>query len=164
MSHTYEFDVKELLRTGSNRIEIKLDSVLPVMRDKEAHRNLPTWAYPGAAYVRKEPCNFGWDWSPTLITCGIWRKIEFVAFDTARLEDLAILQDHSQPGKVTLASPRQPRPAPPSGATAEMTASLGPQNVASATAVVRDGHVKAEIPIATLKALVAGRHGRATAV
>ena len=52
------------------------------MRAKESQRKLPTWAYPGAGYVRKEPCNFGWDWGPTLITCGIWRKIGIVAFDT----------------------------------------------------------------------------------
>ncbi len=84
MFRTYEFDIKKLLQPGANPIEIKFDSVLPFIRAKEAHRKLPTWAYPGAAYVRKEPCNFGWDWGPTLITCGIWRKIELVAFDAAR--------------------------------------------------------------------------------
>jgi beta-mannosidase len=102
MFRTYEFDVKKLLRAGSNRLEIKFDSVLPVMRAKEAQRKLPTWAYPGAAYVRKEPCNFGWDWGPTLVSCGIWRNIGLVAFDRARLEDVAILQDHSHKGKVVL--------------------------------------------------------------
>ncbi len=152
MFRTYEFDVKKHLRTGANQIEIKFDSVLPVIRDKEAHRKLPTWAYPGAAYVRKEPCNFGWDWGPTLITCGIWRKIELVAFDAARLEDVAILQDHSQPGKVTLAIAATAAPerttASDADRAAKMTVHLGSQNVASATAVVRDGRAKAEIPVA----------------
>ena len=102
MFRTYEFDVKRLLQTGTNAIEIKFDSVLPWMRAKEKQRPLPTWMYPGAGYVRKEPCNFGWDWGPTLITCGIWRVIGIVAFDQARIDDVVILQDHSKKGPVTL--------------------------------------------------------------
>ena len=102
MFRTWEFDVKPLLKAGANSIEVRFDSVLPFIRAKEEQRKLPTWAYPGAAYVRKEPCNFGWDWGPTLITCGIWRNIGLVAFDTARLDGILILQDHSQPGVVGL--------------------------------------------------------------
>ena len=102
MFRTWEFDVKKLLKSGQNSIEIKFDPVLPFIRAKEAQRKLPTWAYPGAAYIRKEPCNFGWDWGPTLITCGIWKKISLVAFDTARLDGVLILQDHKQPGQVGL--------------------------------------------------------------
>ena len=56
----------------------------------------------GRAWVRKEPCNFGWDWGPALVTCGIWRPIRIVAFNTARLADLAIRQDHSSRGAVSL--------------------------------------------------------------
>ena len=102
MFRTWEFDAKQLLKAGSNVLEIKFDSVLPLIRAMEKEHPLPTWEYPGAAYVRKEPCNFGWDWGPTLITCGIWKNISLVAFDTARLDGLLILQDHSQPGIVGL--------------------------------------------------------------
>jgi beta-mannosidase len=102
MFRTYEFDVKKLLKPGSNDIEIRFDSVLPIIRAKEKERKLPTWNYPGSSYVRKEPCNFGWDWGPTLITCGIWRPISLVGFDRARIEDIAITQDHSRKDKVTL--------------------------------------------------------------
>ena len=102
MFRTWEYDVKPLLRSGSNEIEIKFDPVLPFIRAKELARKLPTWAYPGAAYVRKEPCNFGWDWGPTLITCGIWKNIGLVAFDTARLDGVLILQDHTRAGQVGL--------------------------------------------------------------
>jgi beta-mannosidase len=102
MFRTYEFEVKKLLKAGTNEIEVRFASVLPTIRAKEKERKLPTWNYPGSSYVRKEPCNFGWDWGPTLITCGIWRPIELVAFDIARIEDVVITQDHSQTGKVTL--------------------------------------------------------------
>jgi beta-mannosidase len=102
MYRTWEFDVKSLLKLGANSIEVQFLPVLPLIRAKEAEQHLPTWQYPGAAYVRKMPCNFGWDWGPTVITCGIWRNISLVAFDTARLDGVQILQDHSQPGKVKL--------------------------------------------------------------
>jgi len=102
MYRLWEFDVKPLLKPGSNSIEIRFASVLPYIRAKERERHIPTWQYPGAAYIRKMPCNFGWDWGPTLITCGIWRNISLVGFDVARLEDVQILQDHSHKDKVTL--------------------------------------------------------------
>ena len=102
MFRTWEFDVKGLVKPGANSIEVQFASVLPFIRAKEMERDLPGWTYPGEAYVRKMPCNFGWDWGPTLITCGIWRNISLVAFDKARLQDVQILQDHSQPGKVRL--------------------------------------------------------------
>jgi beta-mannosidase len=102
MFRTYEFDVKKLLKEGTNEIEVRFASVLPYIRAKEKERKLPTWNYPGSSYVRKEPCNFGWDWGPTLITCGIWRPISLVAFETARIKEVVITQDHSEKGKVKL--------------------------------------------------------------
>jgi len=102
MFRLWEFEVKAKLKPGTNSLEIRFAPVLPLMRAKEAGKPLPTWQYPGAAYVRKMPCNFGWDWGPTLITCGIWRNISLVAFDTARLEDVQILQDHSRIDRVKL--------------------------------------------------------------
>lgn len=102
MFRTYEFDVKKLLKAGANEIEVRFTSVLPLIRAKEKERKLPTWNYPGSSYVRKEPCNFGWDWGPTLITCGIWRPISLIAFDWPRITDVAITQDHSQKGQVKL--------------------------------------------------------------
>ncbi|MEN6480267.1 MAG: glycoside hydrolase family 2 protein, partial [Anaerolineales bacterium] len=53
-------------------------------------------------WIRKEPCNFGWDWGPELATCGIWRDIALVAYDVARLADVQVLQEHGANGRVTL--------------------------------------------------------------
>jgi beta-mannosidase len=151
MFRTYEFDVKKHLKSGANQIEIRFDSVLPLIREKETFRKLPTWAYPGAAYVRKEPCNFGWDWGPTLITCGIWRKIELVAFDATRLDDVAILQDHSQPGKVGLTVSAQADPAPPPGTAAKVTVRLGANEIASSSSPVQNGKAKVELAVTNPK-------------
>ncbi len=141
MFRTWEFDVKKLLKSGRNAIEIKFDPVLPFIRAKEKERKLPTWAYPGAAYLRKEPCNFGWDWGPTLITCGIWKKISLVAFDTARLDGVLILQDHKQPGQV--------------GLDIQVTAD-GPAPAAQVQVIAPNGEI-----IATEKAALAAGQGSA---
>jgi len=147
MFRTYEFDVKRLLKAGKNEIEIRFASVLPVMRAKEKERKLPTWAYPGAGYVRKEPCNFGWDWGPTLITCGIWRNIGLVAFDTARITDVAITQDHSQKGKVKLKIDVEVEPKVAGALKAVVEVYFGKDRVQLGAIDVVQGHGRDEIVI-----------------
>jgi beta-mannosidase len=101
MFRTWEFDAKKTLRIGKNRISIKFNSVLPYIRRKAqtSPHKLQEWKSDkevlGGPWIRKEQCNFGWDWGPALVTCGIWRDIELVAFDTARLKDIHIVQRHS---------------------------------------------------------------------
>jgi beta-mannosidase len=104
---TWEFDVKEVLREGENEIEIRFDSALNYGQERLKERYIHSWStddhkLPGGNYVRKSQCNFGWDWGPRLVTCGIWRDIELLAFNDGRIADVHILQDHSQPGEVTL--------------------------------------------------------------
>jgi beta-mannosidase len=110
MFRTWEFDVKNLLRAGTNRIEVRFASAVKHVAARAAERPkdqpLPQWVQPGSIpgglYVRKQQCNFGWDWGPCLVTCGIWRPIRLLAFNTARLSDIHILQDHSRKGSVNL--------------------------------------------------------------
>lgn len=102
MFRTWEFPVKDILKAGKNALEVTFDAAPPIMAAKEKERQLAFGKYPGSAYIRKMPCNFGWDWGPTLVTCGIWRPVSLIAFDTARLNHLLVLQDHSEEGAVHL--------------------------------------------------------------
>ena len=107
MFRTWEFDVHSALRPGENSIEIRFVSPMAYVRQKGAERPLPAWGVgqhklDGGGWIRKEPCNFGWDWGPKLVTSGIWRDIELVAYDTACIHEVYIAQDHSQEGRVTL--------------------------------------------------------------
>jgi beta-mannosidase len=104
---TWEFDVKAILRPGENEIVVDFAAPLPYGRARELERSLPNWGinvdkHPGGNWLRKSPCNYGWDWGPRLTTSGIWRDVELIAFNTARLSDVHILQDHTQPGQVML--------------------------------------------------------------
>jgi beta-mannosidase len=108
MFHAWEFNARPFLRPGENEIEIRFDSALRYGQARLAERYIHSWStedhkLPGGNYVRKAQCHFGWDWGPQLVTCGIWRDIELLAWDSARLVDLHIRQDHRQPGTVGLA-------------------------------------------------------------
>ncbi|HEV2455923.1 MAG TPA: glycoside hydrolase family 2 protein [Verrucomicrobiae bacterium] len=97
MFRIWEFDVKNLLNRGNNEIEIHFDSPYPVMDKGESQRALYEWIGShepkGRAYVRKEPCSFGWDWGPCLPGCGIWKNISLETFNQGRIGDVLILQN-----------------------------------------------------------------------
>ncbi len=106
MFRTWEFDVKSLVHAGENEVEIRFESPLNYMQRQQRIREI---AYPfpprqisAFSIIRKEACSFGWDWGPTFATCGIWRPISLLAFNTARLSDVLIRQDHSVPQCVKL--------------------------------------------------------------
>lgn len=102
MYRTYEWDVKSYLKVGNNQIDVLLASPMAYVRQKrDQGGTLDSWGVPPAhhisdiGWIRKEPCNFGWDWGPKLITSGIWRDIELIGFSAGRLTDVLILQEHS---------------------------------------------------------------------
>jgi beta-mannosidase len=101
MFRTWEFDAKPLLKAGDNQIEILISSPAAFVKTLEDKRG-QNKGVTGRAWLRKQPCHFGWDWAPTLITSGIWRNISLVAVDEARLDDVLILQDHSDKNRVGL--------------------------------------------------------------
>jgi len=100
MFREYEWDVKELLQVGENAIEVEFASAVKYCDKAHARHTGSKVPVRNKNYqaegnwIRKEQCNFGWDWGIKAGTCGIWRDIGIVAFDTARIEDVAILQSH----------------------------------------------------------------------
>lgn len=103
MHVTWEWDVKSVLQPGENEIVIRFDS--PVNFALAAYEKSPGWcstdAIPGYPHIRKVHCMFGWDWGPRLPDAGVWRDINLVCVDDARLDSVQVLQEHSA-GKVTL--------------------------------------------------------------
>ncbi|NQZ68480.1 MAG: glycoside hydrolase family 2 protein [Lentisphaeria bacterium] len=105
MHRTWEFDIKKFLVAGKNRIEVDMASPVKFTEKEQKKRYLPYWhqagSVPGVQQLRKEACNYGWDWGPGLPTVGIWRDIEIISFDTARIDDVYIEQAHTK-SKVAL--------------------------------------------------------------
>jgi len=107
MFRTWEFDVRSVLRAGKNAIEVEFDPPLPYLARRQTERAFGSAGAAngepsGRCWLRKEPCNFGWDWGPICVTSGIWRPIRIIAFDAARLRDTRIRQVHGSDGSVTL--------------------------------------------------------------
>ena len=103
MFRVYEFDVKPHLHTGENTLEVVFRSPMQFVREMDATLGeMAGWIEPmrvnSGAWIRKEPCNFGWDWGPKMPTVGIWREVELIAFNGARLQHVHILQDHQASG------------------------------------------------------------------
>jgi len=99
MFRTWEFDVKKLLQPGRNNIRIIFRSTIPYIREKAAKRKL--WLtgvghhrIDDSNQIRKMQCNYGWDWGPMLVTCGIWRDIEIQAYDELKIEQVHLVQNH----------------------------------------------------------------------
>ncbi len=103
MHRTWEFDVKGLLHEGENSIRVILASPTKYIRAAYAVKPLEgsSDAMRGFPYLRKAHCMFGWDWGPRLPDAGIWRDIELLGADTARLRDVYVGQRH-EAGRVTL--------------------------------------------------------------
>ena len=96
MHRTWEFPVKEALRTGENEIEIRFSS--PTRYIREAYEKSPADgardAMVGFPLLRKAHCMFGWDWGPRLPDAGIWRDISLIGINTARITGVHIAQRH----------------------------------------------------------------------
>ena len=95
MFRTWEWEVKEHLQEGENTIEILFTSPIPYGDKQQQEHYLRVTGVgqhriDGGNWVRKEACNYGWDWGPMLVTVGIWKPIYLLAWDTARLTDLYV--------------------------------------------------------------------------
>ncbi|KAH6695104.1 family 2 glycosyl hydrolase [Plectosphaerella plurivora] len=85
-------DVTETLRSDAdNELEITFDSAYLrgcALVDKHPDHKWGCWnGDTSRLAVRKAQYHWGWDWGPTLLTCGPWRPINLEIYDT-RLSDL----------------------------------------------------------------------------
>ncbi|MEQ8674452.1 MAG: hypothetical protein RLP44_22490 [Aggregatilineales bacterium] len=87
----YRFNVKDVLKVGENTLEIRFRSALAYaieQRDRLGDMFRPLAYQLPFNFIRKNACNFGWDWGPTLITAGIWRGIRLEGWNTVRIADV----------------------------------------------------------------------------
>jgi beta-mannosidase len=97
MFRQYEWEVKSIIHTnGANELTFTFLSPVNFAAKKQAIRPLPgvPQAIPGSPYLRKAPCQFGWDWGPQLPPIGIWKDIRLEAYREARLTQVHLQQEH----------------------------------------------------------------------
>ncbi len=101
MFRTWEFEVKKYLKPGENKISVHFRSAIKYAQEKNDERWLWTSGLDfermqGSNRLRKMHSNFGWDWGPKCVTCGIWRDIYIQAYDRPKIESVEIRQKHSK--------------------------------------------------------------------
>ncbi|MCA9998566.1 MAG: glycoside hydrolase family 2 protein, partial [Anaerolineales bacterium] len=105
MFRQYRWEIKELLQAGDNELHIAFAAPVNYITEQETKRPLPTvyHSIAGGPYLRKAPCQFGWDWGPKLPPSGIWKDIRLEASSSARIADVHLRQHHDN-GQVTVSA------------------------------------------------------------
>ncbi|MFI5356277.1 MAG: glycoside hydrolase family 2 protein [Opitutales bacterium] len=133
------------LRAGRNELRIRFASAGRAVRTlRPSHRpqefNDPVGR---GSVLRKEQCQFGWDWAPRLLTAGIWRDLRLEAWSHFRLADVRIAQAHVADGSVILTVTPEPA-GPKKSVTYYVTLSLDGQVVAEVSGPGQN--LKSKIP------------------
>ncbi|KAG0649922.1 Beta-mannosidase B [Hyphodiscus hymeniophilus] len=86
----YRVNISKLIEE-ENELEIRFESTFLNGRKMEKMASTkPLFCHNGdqsRLQVRKAPYSYGWDWGPTMLTCGPWRPIYLEVF-TAKVADL----------------------------------------------------------------------------
>ncbi|HXQ79951.1 MAG TPA: glycoside hydrolase family 2 protein [Opitutaceae bacterium] len=109
----YRWDVKALLRPGRNTLAVRFDSAVRYIRTHRTSHRPREFSDPvgRCSVIRKQQCQFGWDWGPRFVTAGIWRDIRLEGWSANRLCGVAVTQVHGRGGRVGLAiAPEPARP------------------------------------------------------
>lgn len=102
---TFRWDVKPLLRTGSNVLLIRFRSAMDYIRNTRVEFTPPREfndPVGNCARIRKQPSQFGWDWGPRFVTAGVWRGIRIETGPLPRLAHVHVAQAHASDGRVRI--------------------------------------------------------------
>jgi beta-mannosidase len=100
----WRWNVKPLLRAGKNEIIIRFGSAMKYVRGHRPGHQPREFNDPvgRSQVIRKQPCQFGWDWGPRFVTAGIWRDLRLEGWTGNRLESVRVTQTHRKDGSVIL--------------------------------------------------------------
>ncbi len=101
----HRWKVGPLLRAGKNELTVRFGSAMQHIRTHRPGHAPREFNDPvgRCTVIRKQQCQFGWDWGPRFVTAGIWRDLRLEAWSGNRLETVRVTQTHAAGGDVTLA-------------------------------------------------------------
>lgn len=91
MFRSWNKNIKQYLRLGKNNLRIVFASA--VKKGKEELAKLP-YTLPGDEKIvtRKAQYQYGWDWGPRFVTCGIWKPVRLRFWDKVKILDVSYTQ------------------------------------------------------------------------
>jgi beta-mannosidase len=111
----HRWAIKALLKAGANELTVRFDSAMKYIETHRTGHRVKEFndSVGRSQVIRKQQCQFGWDWGPRFVTAGIWRDLRVEAWSDNRLESVRIAQQHATDGVVTLTlTPELARPEP----------------------------------------------------
>ncbi|HUR66715.1 MAG TPA: glycoside hydrolase family 2 protein [Chitinophagaceae bacterium] len=84
MFRQWRVDVRSLLKKDQNELRIVFSSAVKHDDSLGALNPLKLAGENNRMYSRKAQYQYGWDWGPRLVTCGIYKTIRWEAWDTRR--------------------------------------------------------------------------------
>ncbi len=88
MFRSYRVEVKKYLLKGKNILNVHFHSTVKKTIDAAAKISY-TLPCEERVFARKAQCQFGWDFGPRMVGCGIWKDVKLLSYNSAR-----ILQSH----------------------------------------------------------------------
>ncbi len=98
MFRSWDIDVKPFLKEKHNQLEVHFKS--PILYNKEKVKSYPQKLPSGnegeeietkvCSFTRKAAYQFGWDWGPRFVGCGIWKPIYIQIWNDAKIENVFI--------------------------------------------------------------------------
>lgn len=87
MFRSWKVDIKKLLKDGKNEIRVKFLSPLSVAKKEYEQLNymLPEIE---RVFTRRAQFQYGWDFSPRLLSCGIWKDVELHFWNHAQIQSV----------------------------------------------------------------------------
>lgn len=104
MFHRHRVDIAGAGRAGPNELLIRFDSAARRVRETAGVFEPPQMfndSVGGCVRLRKQQCQFGWDWGPRFVTAGVWRAIHLEAWSGNRIDGVRVEQRH-EGGAVSL--------------------------------------------------------------
>ncbi len=88
MFRSWTIDIKKNAKEGSNTLLIVFE--FEVKKGKAEAAKLP-YTLPGEEkiFTRKAQYQYGWDFSPRFVTCGIYKPIKLITWNTVKLESVS---------------------------------------------------------------------------
>jgi beta-mannosidase len=87
MFRSWPVSIKSKVKEGSNSLIILFESA--VKRGKAEAAKF-SYTLPGEekVFTRKAQYQYGWDWGPRLVTCGIWKPIRLITWNQLKTESI----------------------------------------------------------------------------
>ncbi len=91
MFRTWTADVKSLIKKNKNELIVRFTAAT---RKTAALAAAYPYLLPGGdrVFARKAAFQFGWDFGPKLVGCGIWKPVRLTAWSNFRVEDVQVVQ------------------------------------------------------------------------